>query len=452
MKKVVFSLLASVPALFLAFLATLNPPSVRAVPSYARQTGLKCSACHYTPPELNPAGRKFKLLGYVDKDTEKKGITADSNKKNAGLDLLSSLPLSAMFETSFTATKSPQPGTQNGNFEFPQDVSVFLAGAWTSHVGSFLQVTYDTQDDHFGIDNTDIRYANKRNFAGKELVYGLTLNNNPTVEDLWNDTPAWGFPWISSDFAPTPSAAPIIQGRLAQDVAGLGGYAMWDNHLYLDATLYRSEHVGASQPNPGSAFTYNIRGVAPYWRVAWQESTPTTQFEVGSYGMHMKSTPGAIVGLEDGYTDWAMDFQYDRTLFRKDVFSLRGTYIGENSALAATFAAGGAQQSRHHLDTAMVNAEYHLGNRYSATVGWFDTGGTADPLLYAQSPVTGSANGNPRGAGYITNFSWWPVQNLQLAVQYTGYTRFNGAAINYDGAGRNASGNNTVYLLARFVF
>jgi hypothetical protein len=44
------------------------------------------------------------------------------------------------------------------------------------------------------------------------------------------------------------------------------------------------------------------------------------------------------------------------------------------------------------------------------------------------------------------------MQNLQLAAQYTGYTRFNGAAINYDAAGRNASGNNTVYLDVHFVF
>jgi len=78
--------------------------------------------------------------------------------------------------------------------------------------------------------------------------------------------------------------------------------------------------------------------------------------------------------------------------------------------------------------------------------------GTVDPLLYTQSAVTGSANGNPRGAGYIGSFSYWPMQNLQLGVQYTGYTRFNGASTNYDGAGRNASGNNTFYLLARFIF
>ena len=289
-------------------------------------------------------------------------------------------------------------------------------------------------------------------WAAKELAYGVTLNNNPGVEDLWNDTPAWGFPWIASDSAPTPTAAPIIAGPLAQDVAGFGGYAMWDNHLYVDGTIYRSDHVGAPQPNPGTGLAYNIRGVAPYWRVAWQELTPKTQYEVGAYGMHMASTPGAIVGLQDSYTDWAADFQIDRTLFRKDVLSLRGTYIRENSDLTATFAAMGAQQSSHHLNTVFTNAEYHFGNRLSGTVGWFDTEGTVDPLLYAQTAVTGSANGDPRGAGYIANLSYWPMQNLQLGFQYTGYTRFNGAAIDYDGAGRNASGNNTVYLLVRFIF
>ena len=454
MKKAAIYLLALVPVLCIVFLATLNPPNVRAVPSYARQTGLPCSGCHYTPPELNPAGRKFKLLGYVDRDKEKAGaqLQDDAKPHHAALDLLSSLPLSAMFETSLTSTKTPQPGTQNGTFEFPQDMSLFLSGAWSTHVGSFAQITYHTKDDHFSIDNTDIRYANKRNVGGKELVYGLTFNNNPGVEDLWNSTPAWGYPWIAPDSAPSPTAAPIISGPLAQDVAGIGGYMMWDNHLYAVGTVYRSDHVAGPQPSPGTGYAFNIRGTAPYWRVAWQQSTPKTQYEVGAYGIHLESTPGAIVGLKDGYTDWAADFQVDRTVFRKDVLSLRGTYIRENSDLAASFAAGAAQVSNHHLNTLLANAEYHFGNRLSGTFGWFETEGTVDPLLYAQSAVTGSANGDPRGAGYIGNFSIWPKQNLQLGFQYTGYTRFNGAATNYDGAGRNASGNNNVYLLFRFIF
>ena len=452
MKKVGSLQSVAISYLVLMFYAALNPPGAMAVPSYARQTGLACSGCHYTPPELNPAGRRFKLLGYVDKADDTKVVKSDSGKARAALDLLGSLPLSVMLETSFTNTKSTIPGTQNGSFEFPQDVSLFLSGAWTSHVGSFLQITYDTQDDHFSMDNTDIRYANPTKLSGKELVYGLNFNNNPTVEDLWNSTPAWGYPWIASDFAPVPTATPIINGPLAQDVAGFGAFGMWDNHLYLDAALYRSEHLGNPQPNSGTGYTYNIRGVAPYWRAAWQEGTGTTQFEVGTYGMHMQNSPNTIVGAEDTYTDFAFDSQYDRTLFRKDVLSLRGTYIRQNSDLAASFAAGAASFRNNHLNTFMANAEWHFGNRYSGTFGWFDTYGPADALLYPPGAVTGSANGNPKGSGYILNFSYWPWQNLQLAAQYTGYTNFNGGSTNYDGSGRNANGNNTIYLDAKFIF
>jgi hypothetical protein len=450
-KAMAVIILSVVPILVVLLMVAANPPKVQAVPSYARQTGLACSGCHYTPPELNPAGRRFKLLGYVDRADETKVVKTDPGKKRAALDLLASLPLSAMLETSFTSTKSPVPGTQNGSVEMPQDISLFLSGAWTSHVGSFMQVTYDTQDDHFSIDNTDVRYANITKLGGKELVYGLNVNNNPTVEDLWNSTPAWGYSWVSDDWAPTPTAAPIL-ASLGQDVAGFGGYAMWNNHLYVDATLYRSEHVGATQPNSGTDSGFNVRGLAPYWRVAWQQLTGKTQYEFGTYGMHMRSSPGTVTGLEDDFTDWAVDTQIDRTVFRTDVLSLRGTYIRENSNLAAMAAAGVAAPGNHHLNTLNANVEYHIGNRASGTLGWFNTTGTADPFLYTPEAVSGSANGDPRGSGYIANVSYWPWQNLQLSAQYTGYTRFNGAKDNYDGAGRNASGNNTVYLVARFLF
>src|SRR5579871_1801361 len=120
MKKAGLFLLAAVPVLLLLCLPAMNPPKVSAVPSYARQTGLACSGCHYNPPELNPAGRRFKLLGYVDRADETKIVKADGGKKRAALDLLGALPLSVMLDTSFTSTKSAIPTTQNGSFELPQ--------------------------------------------------------------------------------------------------------------------------------------------------------------------------------------------------------------------------------------------------------------------------------------------------------------------------------------------
>jgi hypothetical protein len=431
----------------------LSPSGARAVPSFARQTGLACNGCHTTPPELNGAGRRFKLLGYVDRAQDTSAVSNDPGKRHAGIDILKTLPLSAMLETSFTSTGAAQPGTQNNAFEFPQDVSLFLAGGWSAHVGSFVQVTYNAQSDHFSIDNSEIRYANTTKVGGKELVYGLTLNNNPTVEDLWHTTPAWGFPFVASDSAPTPGASPAILGALAQDVAGAGAYAMWNEHLYVAGAIYRSNHVGSPQPNSGAGFGTNIRGVAPYWRVAWQQSFGSDNYlEVGAYGLHMASTPGAVTGLQDTFTDWAVDLQFDRTLFVRDVLSFRASYVRENSSLAATFDAGGAAQSAHNLSVFAANVEYHFGNRCSMALGWQNLTGTADALLYAPAPMTGAASGSPNSAAYTGNVSWWPVQNIQVAAQYTAYTRFNGDSTNYDGSGRSASDNNTTYLLVRFLF
>jgi len=176
--------------------------------------------------------------------------------------------------------------------------------------------------------------------------------------------------------------------------------------------------------------------------------------------MHMRSTPNEIVNTitfasipTDTYTDWAADAQIDRTLFRTDVLSFRATYIRENNDLLGSLYQGLVAQGSHRLNTVLANAEYHLGNKYTGTLGWFDTTGTSDTTLYpGPAPVTGNFNGDPRGAGYIMNVSYWPWQNLQLAAQYIAYTRFNGAATNYDGAGRNASSNNTLYLDAKIIF
>ena len=47
-----------------AFLAAGVGPA-QALPSYARQTGQPCAACHTAFPELTPFGRRFKIGGYT---------------------------------------------------------------------------------------------------------------------------------------------------------------------------------------------------------------------------------------------------------------------------------------------------------------------------------------------------------------------------------------------------
>ena len=410
------------------------------VPRFARQTGLGCSTCHTNPPELTAFGRDFKLKGHLlTEDTKGDAV------ENKNLWLSKYIPLSAMIQISNTTVQSKQPGTQNNTAEFPQQFSIFVAGKFAPHFGGLAQITYSHASDHFSMDNTDLRFANSGKLGGKDWDYGITLNNNPTVEDPWNSTPAWGFPWVSSDSASGPLASPVIAGALAQDVAGVGAYSMWNHHLYTDVSVYRSDHAGASTPVTGTGQAFNVNGVAPYWRAAWQQTWGQSYLELGTYGIYLQSFQGAVTGPSDRYVDPSLDFQFEQP-FGKNLLDVHGSYTYEKSALNATYAAGGAMTPQIHLNNAKLDTTFHWGSKYAATGAYFLTTGTADGLLYAPAPSTGSNNGSPNSSGLTGQFSYWPWQNLDLSVAYTGYTKFNGASTNYDGSGRNASDNNSLYV------
>jgi len=415
-------------------------PRAHAVPSFTRQTGLKCDVCHSNRPELTAFGRKFKLDGYTL--TDKK---ADTTIEGKGLKINRYFPISVMLLLSDSATNKAVSSTQNSNAGFPQQLSLFLAGEISPHLGGMVQATYDHQSDHLTLDNTDIRYARNTTLGSKNLLYGITVNNSPTVEDVWNSTPSWGYPWISSESAPSPSAQPLIDGALAQDVAGVGAYTMWNNHFYADFSVYRSEHAGGAQPLTGTGFAINIHGVAPYWRLAWQQSWGLNYLEVGTYGIYVSSFPGGVVAPTDTYLDSAVDLQYERP-FGVNLLTFHTTYIHESSDLNGTFAAGGAAEPSHDLNTFRADATYHLRSRYTFTLAGFSTTGSADPILYAPAPITGSLLGSPNSSGFISQVGFWPVQNVELTGEYTAYTKFNGASHNYDGSGRNASANNSIYI------
>ena len=415
--------------------------SAHAVPSFARQTGLACAACHTNYPELTQFGRVFKLNGYTL--TGIKQIQAEPTTGAVGLKINEIPPLSAMLQISATAMKKQDPASQNGSVGFPQAASLFFAGEIAEHLGTFMQVTYTQDAGKFNWDNTDVRYANQ---AGG-TVWGVTLNNNPTVQDVWNSTPAWGFPFSASAAANTPAAATLIDGTLAQDVGGIGAYALFANHYYAELSLYRSAHqgpdtattpVGQAAPTPASKNT--IKGLAPYWRLAWQNNFGPNYLMVGAYGLVTSLYPTGFTGDTDKFNDSALDAQYER-MFGSDSLTLRGTYIHEKKDLDATFPVGASNPS-DTLNTLKLNGTYHFGGKYSLSLAHFQTTGSADAVLYNLS-----ANASPDSRGQIVQAIYLPWQNVQITAQYTMYSKFNGAKSDYNGAGRNASDNDTFYLL-----
>ena len=368
-------------------------------------------------------------------------------------------PLSVMLQPSLTRTNAKQPGTQNANVEFPQQLSLFLAGEITPNIGTFVQATYTNQDGTFGLDNTDIRYANDTQISGKELLYGLTLNNNPTVEDPWHSTPVWRWPFANADSAPTPAAATLIDGPFAQQVAGLGGYGLWNKHLYGAVAVYRSAQVG--QQPPSSISNATIRDVEPYWRLAWQQNFGVNYLEVGTFGTFGQLFPTGVSGSTDKYTDFAFDTQFERPL-GKDWISAHLTYIYQNQQNDSSLAAGNAANHNDKLNTFRLDGIYHWRSRLSLSLGYFQTTGSSDALLYNPAPeggnpgdltaITGSANGSPDSTGLTAEVGFFPWQNVRLSALYTSYFEFNGRTNNYDGFGRSSFDNNTLYILLWLMF
>ncbi len=452
--------LSAFTALVLAGTALSSRPAL-AVPSLAAQTGQPCSACHIGAfgPQLTAFGREFKIGGYT---------------QTGGDGLASQIPLSAMILGSFNATGADVPrGTYqhygtNDNGSLDQ-ISVFLAGNVGEHSGGFVQTTYQNSNNAIHLDQVDIRpYTTVVDVGGNDLRLGTTLTNAPMVQDPFNSTFNWGFPYVVSTLAPTPAANPVLVGGFAGNTVGLTGYAFYDHRFYLEAGAYQSMSP-YEMARLGTGYgTGKIDGAAPYVRAAyvwdWDDSTAhlgAILFAANTFPATGRSADGSAGS--DSYTDVAIDGGY---LFQGDgtnSFSFESIYVHEDQKLGASSALAGAGNGTNYtLNKFNASFSYWYQNTYGASLAWQKTWGGANPVLYGQGAIFGSANAKPNNNAFILEADWvpfgkddsWgaPFANLKLGVQYTIYTQFNGAAKNYDGAGRNASDNNTLYVFAWTAF
>jgi hypothetical protein len=434
---------AVVPASLYAALAKVF------VPSFSRQTGLACSACHYQFPQLTPFGRMFKLNGYTLTSLSTIGQPGDSAGRES-LKLATIPPLAAMVVTGLTQTGAAQPGAQNATVSFPQELSIFLAGQITPNVGIFTQFTYAAPDGAIGIDNVDLRWAKHATVANRDLLFGLTLHNNPTVQDVWNTAPAWSFPFMGSEAAPTPAASTLIDGGLGQQVAGLGAYSLYNSTLYTELTAYRSAPQGAEVPLGANAEN-TTKGVIPYWRVALQHAWPTTYGEIGTYGFAARLFPAGVGGPTNDYTDAAVDAQIEHKA-NIGMWIGRAAFIHERQTLSAFQATGESANLNETLSTLRTNLTFEPSLRYALSAGYFQTTGTTDAVLFPPADVTGSRTGSPNSRGAVGEFAVNPWQNMRFGFQYVAYTLFNGASNDYDAAGRKAADNNTLFLYLWLAF
>jgi hypothetical protein len=453
--KLLFNLAA-----WIVVVIMLAPRTAHSLPLFARQTGQNCMSCHAGGqfPELTPYGRMFKMTGYTIGER--------------------TVPVSAMAVGSYSkvtdTSKSDDPGadfSKNGSLIFAT-ASLFLGGKITDNIGAFAQITYDpyaVQSDtgkysgHTNADNIDIRYADRFIDDKQDFIFGVSVNNNPSITDPWNTAAAW----MQYVPVPSPSSSRFIDGNAPYpsfasggNVAGITAYGFWNRTVYAELGAYGTADGAFKFMSGGlaNADVTKLRGLNPYLRLALNREWDAHSLMVGVAGMVTQIYDDPLNTSDPSTThhfrDLNVDAQYQYLLDPHSV-TVQLAYMKTRHEYPDSIAnqpAGGEGSglaNYNATDTTNVfraKLTYVYQAKYGGSANFFNLTGSTNTYYLDPTRVSGNASGNPGTQGSTLEVFWTPIQYVRIGAQYTAYTRFNGASTNYDGSGRNASDNNSLFL------
>lgn len=135
MKKIVLSLAG-------ALAATAFAPEAAAIPSFARQVGMACNACHFQHfPVLNSFGMAFKAAGYTM-------MGAQDKIEGEHLSIPATLNASVLVKVRYQKTNGVDKAaaaavsgasTNSGQWQMPDEMSMFLGGRVSENVGFVIE-------------------------------------------------------------------------------------------------------------------------------------------------------------------------------------------------------------------------------------------------------------------------------------------------------------------------
>ena len=451
-----------------------------ALPSFSRQTDQPCSTCHLNFGELTYEGRKFKLMGY----TMGKQVLPLSVMATASVTKINDT--SSSLAPSITLAKNDQPIFEEAN--------LFVAGKFTDNVGGYLKWTanlantnpiYGSSGVQTGtkvgqdtyLDASEIRFSKESLIGAEKINWGVSVNNSPTVQDLWSTTPIYGFPyrnsslqnaWGIGQFGPSS----LIDGGLDSQVVGLSVYAMFDDSIYLELSNYFKGRPGWATLSTQSGATPVRSDNNPYWRLVWSKNEGENSFMIGSFGMtsHLLRDPLVSGSASGTYFDYGFDTQLQH-ITNTHSFSAQATVIYEDVNWGSRSVGRSHDSLNSNLVTLRSKLTYDYLRKYGLSIFEFSSRGTVDNLYWSFNPdqnvVTGacnqnnslltycSSNGSPNTSGAGFEVYYDPIPYVHMVFQQTYYQTFlggNAFVDNTSGLPRSASDNNLSYFYVTLLY
>jgi hypothetical protein len=240
----------SLVALLLGTLSLGTVTESQAVPAFARQTGMACTACHFQNyPALNAFGRAFKASGFTLIEGEDLSLPSVLN-----------MSLITKFRYQKTNGADKTAATNTGELQFPDEAALLIGGRASEHIGFILELaTFGEADTStgefslFGSFKMPITYK----------VGGTDVSFIPFITDAGGA--AYGFELLNTGAQRFQRVGEDRSALMAQQYLGLGAGAA-EGFAFVAANQMGFVNISLWAPKHGS---FAVKGLARYVRAVW---------------------------------------------------------------------------------------------------------------------------------------------------------------------------------------
>jgi len=381
-------------------------PPARAVPVFARQMSVPCSACHFQHfPLLNSFGRAFKASGYTMSGTPLNESDHFSMPSNLNAALFSNI----RFQKS-SGEKGADHNSNNGELIIPGETSLFVGGRVSPNVGALIEGDVGGAGIGGGfLASVKIPFSFEVSDSIRTSVIPFSAGLGPSYAFETLNTGAVGNHLINLVHPAAISAQQYIQvgtnSNTGGDAEGLAAVAV-SSDFFVTAALWSPNHSIVDSNGTSASPT------SDYLRVAFTPQIGSWDAGMGVqvYGGHSSVVTGPGTWTEFKTSAWAVDGQIQGSIASLHDMPI-GVYFAYARAPRSTSSTPNLYNAGSETKKAgSVAAEAGLFNHGRGTVQLAFLWGTSGDSVYRSDNATTVG---------LTDLPW---DNVQLAVYETWYS------------------------------